>query len=1005
VPQRLIALVLVPTAFAAVLVGLRISGSLASADVFSRAEKFGRLSSAVVTLADEFTNERDLTAGFIAAGRPADQAGALQAEYGKVDADVRHVRSLASSIDSSYGATQTEAVQVVLTRLDGIQALRGFATQSKVSTDTVIDKYTESINELLSLLDGTTSGVGDDVLASAARALSAMARQMEATSRQRAFLLVGLTTGSLDSIELAAVLNAQSQEHSQLALYQTTATPLQLQFYNDTVTGPEIDQASLLEQQVITEASGLKAGRRLGLATPENVANWNSNMTTALDRVRTVEQRLGDDIAARAKSKHDSALNSALVSCGVAILLFLLVLLITFVMARSLVRPLRKLRSGALEVAGSRLPGLVERLRDPEAAVGGIEVAPIDIESTDEIGQVARAFDEVHREAVRLAANEAVLRGNINAMFVNLSRRSQSLIERQLQLIDELEQGERDDERLASLFRLDHLATRMRRNSENLLVLGGQDQVRRWTKPVPLIDVVRASLSEVEQYERVQLRVQSEVSIAGPVVNDLVHLIAELVENAISFSPEHTPITVSGHLVSGGSVMVQITDEGVGMTPDELAEANARLASPPIADVSVARRMGLFVVGRLATRHGIRVELRSTVSGGVTAFALLPERAVARGDQDALPVGSAATAATSQGDSWSAFNPSSQQRAEQRPAQRGGLAQPIWRTAQEAVPQAGAAPSAAAPPAAAPSARDLRREASLRSGLAGMDAPVNGGRADSPFTSGRAGTGPLTEPKPLPHRHNPDPYAADPVGETGPLPALPGSGLGSSGPTSSAPPAPPRPSVPAPPPVQQSPQRPQPQQERPVRSSGSSGPWGPVPSGETASGRRGERSPIFEAMTSEWFQARPAEERKDLPDPRAWKSAADEGWQMAETRTMQPTSSGRTSSGLPKRVPGQNRVPGAIPGAGGGAPQPPQAQPLPRRSQAPQSAPQTASPLPSPRDPMREVSRPPADVIRNRFSGLQRGVHRGRAETSASGAWAQRTEESGLDQSETGENT
>ena len=194
-----------------------------------------------------------------------------------------------------------------------------------------------------------------------------------------------------------------------------------------------------------------------------------------------------------------------------------------------------------------------------------------------------------------------MLRGNVNAMFVNLSRRSQSLIERQLRLIEDLEQSEQDSSRLDSLFKLDHLATRMRRNCENLLVLGGQEQARRWNKPVPLVDVVRASLSEVEQYERVTLRIQDEVSVIGRVVNDLVHLVAELVENATSFSPEHTKVAVSGHLLSGGGAMLQISDSGVGMSPDELEEANWRLANPPTIDVSVSRRMGLFVVGRLAS--------------------------------------------------------------------------------------------------------------------------------------------------------------------------------------------------------------------------------------------------------------------------------------------------------------------------------------------------------------------------------------------------------------------
>ncbi len=186
------------------------------------------------------------------------------------------------------------------------------------------------------------------------------------------------------------------------------------------------------------------------------------------------------------------------------------------------------------------------------------------MDSFDEIGEVARAFDQVHREALRLAANEAALRGNVNAMFVNLSRRSQSLVERQIRLIDELEQGEQDPERLGSLFQMDHLATRMRRNSENLLVLAGHDSTRRWNQPVSLVDVLRAAISEIEQYERVTLNVQPGIAVRGPAVNDVVHLIAELAENATSFSSADTPVNIAGHLLSSGGVLLDITDLGVG---------------------------------------------------------------------------------------------------------------------------------------------------------------------------------------------------------------------------------------------------------------------------------------------------------------------------------------------------------------------------------------------------------------------------------------------------------
>jgi hypothetical protein len=280
-----------------------------------------------------------------------------------------------------------------------------------------------------------------------------------------------------------------------------------------------------------------------------------------------------------------------------------------------------------------------------------LHVEPIDVDSTDEIGEVARAFDQVHREAVRLAANEAALRGNVNAMFVNLSRRSQSLVERQIRLIDDLEQGEQDSERLANLFQMDHLATRMRRNSENLLVLAGHDVSRRWTGAVGLVDVLRAAVSEIEQYERVTLNVQPGIAVRGQAVNDVVHLLAELVENATSFSAAETPVAVSGHLLNSGGVLLDITDQGVGMGAEEMAHANWRLDNPPVVDVAVSRRMGLFVVARLAGRHGIRVRLRPSSLGGLTALVWLPDEVIAN-EQAAVPAGlrrfeTASTAAAS----------------------------------------------------------------------------------------------------------------------------------------------------------------------------------------------------------------------------------------------------------------------------------------------------------------------------------------------------------------------
>jgi Histidine kinase-, DNA gyrase B-, and HSP90-like ATPase len=215
--------------------------------------------------------------------------------------------------------------------------------------------------------------------------------------------------------------------------------------------------------------------------------------------------------------------------------------------------------------------------------------------------------------------------GNLKAILTNLSRRNQSLIERQLTLIDSMEQLEQDADRLSSLFRLDHLTTRMRRNSENLLVLAGYDAPRRWSQPIPIVDVLRAAISEIEQYERVVLNVQPGMQIIGQAASDIVHLVAEIVENATIFSRDDTQVYLTGqpHPTSGG-VLLDVTDNGLGMSEQELAHANRRLANPQDLDVAVSRRMGLFVVGRLAGRHGVQVQLRHAQSGGLTALIWLP---------------------------------------------------------------------------------------------------------------------------------------------------------------------------------------------------------------------------------------------------------------------------------------------------------------------------------------------------------------------------------------------
>ncbi|HJW64688.1 MAG TPA: ATP-binding protein, partial [Actinomycetes bacterium] len=249
--------------------------------------------------------------------------------------------------------------------------------------------------------------------------------------------------------------------------------------------------------------------------------------------------------------------------------------------------------------------------------------------SKDEIGQVSAAFNSVHRVAIQVATEQAALRRSIGDMFINLARRSQSLIDRQLELLEDLERTETDPETLAHLFRLDPLATRMRRNAEDLIVLSDTEPGRHWTESMTVTDVARAAAAEVEQYQRVEFLPMIDVDVAGHIAVDAIHLLAELIENATAFSPPDTKVQVAGQAVPHGYV-IEIEDRGLGMSDEELVEANERLANPPMVDFALSRMLGLYVVARLAQRYDVKVQLRHSWYGGITALVLLPPTVAVR---------------------------------------------------------------------------------------------------------------------------------------------------------------------------------------------------------------------------------------------------------------------------------------------------------------------------------------------------------------------------------------
>ncbi|RKT16561.1 histidine kinase/DNA gyrase B/HSP90-like ATPase [Streptomyces sp. 1114.5] len=291
---------------------------------------------------------------------------------------------------------------------------------------------------------------------------------------------------------------------------------------------------------------------------------------------------------------------------------------------------LRELREAAERITGTHLPELLRTIttdRLPEQG-GSLTLPSVGLHGRDDVGRLARCFDTLHHGLATLAAEQALRFDTTNTVFTTLSRRTAGLVQRQLSLLDELERSEPEQEQLDGLFELDHLATRMRRNCENMLILAGEESGRRWKRPVPLVDVFRAAAGEVDQYQRIDIAAVPEIEVVGAAVTDLVHLLAELLENAASYSHPGTTVQVTARALPDGQVMVGVLDEGIGIAFDEVVALNDRLAHPAPVDLSVSRRTGLFVVGRLAGRHGVRVWLTPAETGGVIASVVLPAELV-----------------------------------------------------------------------------------------------------------------------------------------------------------------------------------------------------------------------------------------------------------------------------------------------------------------------------------------------------------------------------------------
>jgi signal transduction histidine kinase len=439
----------------------------------------------------------------------------------------------------------------------------------------------------------------------------------EMLAREDTILVNASVTGRLSPADRAAFAQAVGARRVLLAEAPAELDGDRRAAFADLVRAPALATLQAIENRLVdAPATG---------PVPVTSEAWATAYRDADHRLGSHEQGLDDALAQRADAVASTyywrlGLTGAI---GLAAILFSVVVSVR--VGRSLVRRLRGLRSTALELAERRLPNVVTRLRHGENVDVAAEAPPLSFGEigNDEISDVGQAFSQVQRTAVESAIQEASVRRGLNEVFLNIARRSQTLLHRQLTLLDRMERRTSDPDDLEDLFRVDHMATRMRRHAEDLVILAGSAPGRKWRQPVPLVDVIRGAVSEVEDYARVQVIIVPDVTLVGRAVTDLIHLLAELLENATSYSPPHTKVTVSAELVPHGFV-VEIEDRGLGMTEDEIDDANARLREPPDFDPANSARLGLFVVALLAGRLGAQITLRRSPYGGVTAVVLVP---------------------------------------------------------------------------------------------------------------------------------------------------------------------------------------------------------------------------------------------------------------------------------------------------------------------------------------------------------------------------------------------
>ncbi|MEU4894859.1 nitrate- and nitrite sensing domain-containing protein [Streptomyces sp. NPDC044780] len=906
-PVKLGAVLVVPALLAVALGVVQIQRDVERANTYADMQRLVELRGELMPLIGDLQMERTMSAERLRGGASTHEA-MLRQQTGRVDrarAAVARTMKRAPRLEGASALRYHDAVKL----LDGLSALRRQVTSKEISSWTAVNDYSEIVNGLLDLDQALGSRFGEPKLSGTATALYDLEVVQEQVHLQHVIVLEGAEPGKLDDGRLLrALAESAIRMGDKLGDFRAVATEAEKRAYQRTVTGPEVERrAQLLNAALYQSARSEQPGigqNGTGNATRFSARDWNSSSERTGALIDTVAKSLADRLRVTSADLQDQTSDRAGAESVLLFAVLLLALAIGIGIARHLLRSLTILRFTALDVAERRLPEAVSSIREGEVSTTSISAVPV--HTTEEFGQLARAFDAVHGQAVRLAAEQAALRGDLRDTLVNLSRRSQSLVDRLLRLMEELELHEEDPDQLASLFKLDHLATRMRRNNENLMVLCGSTPVRPSEQRVPLDRVLRAAVSEIEHYQRVVVEPVPSVEVIGYAAGDLARMVAELLDNATAFSPPETQVVISNTLRPDGSALIEIHDEGFGMSGAELAKAHRRVAGDASVEVPTSRQMGLSVVGRLARRHGVTVELISdrATRGGLRAGVLVPAKLMLT-DKPAL-------------------------------AGRAGSL-PVRQTSAQASepvrtrPEAGGATAAPLP----------RRAPDLARSIRGGDTPAVSGRGERPLPSRPGSPRAFADPqqtKGLPRRKpgggagRPTPFGEDAPKRIGGRP-----GTGGAPVNGRAAAAPGQPLVP--------PQRSRP---APPEQGAAASPWfAPTASGEAPTGPRGEerpagRTPAERQPAERQFTERQPAERKPAdhppasglprrpvpappgspqesrPGPAGDRRRADQepsggaqpaGRPQTERPQAERPQAERTQAGLPRRVPRQSPAP------------------------------------------------------------------------------------------------